>query len=279
MKRGGSKKHQAEKKGEFKLSAEAEAAVRSIHEGLEATMTQFMANVSTMCRSFDAKLQAALPHNPKAHFFEDAEDSPPSSPLLKRPPRGEGEVSPLLGATTTSAAAAAAKSASTGPRDDFDFPTAPPALNLPPAESKQRLLVQLRMLKDEARVLIKTFDQIHDWIALNVPTMQEEDNQGVEIMGIVISNVADMTGVLRQVYGLEGKYLSDRVSIEAKGARYPDCPSYDRALLVLDSNMWDDVEKGWRSMIRACLLIHSVLAKNMTVLCEPRKKRDGNFMI
>lgn len=268
------KSDKAEKRsgGEFQLSPEAEAAVREVHEGLERTLSYFMANVGALCRTFDAKLQEALPHNPKARFFED-ERSPPSSPLLKRPPRAES-VSPLA------LAASPKKAGTTGKATQFEFPLEPPAFTLPPAESKEKLLAQLRSLKIESRGLIRTFDQMHDWIALNIPTMTtDEDNGGVEVMGVVISNIVDMTSVIRQVYSLESKYLSDRVEIEAAAARYPECPSYERQLLVLDSNTWDDVEKGWRSIIRACLLIHSVLAKNMKVLYEPRQSRDRGFVM
>lgn len=282
MQKAASKKRQTEKKtgGEFQLSPEAEAAVREVHEGLQRTLAYFMANVGALTRTFDAKLQEALPHNPKARFFED-EKSPPSSPLLKRPPRPENmsplalAASPLKASvkSTTGAAPAAAK-------PGFEFPLEPPAFTLPPAESKEKLLKQLRSLKIESRGLVRTFDQMHDWIALNIPTMSaEEDNGGVEIMGVVISNIMDMSTVIRQVYSLESKYLSDRIDIEASIARYPDCPSYERQLLVLDSNTWDDVEKGWRSIIRACLLIHSVLAKNMKVLYEPRADRDRGFVM
>jgi hypothetical protein len=252
-------------KGEFQLAPEAEAAVREVHEGLEATMAHFMANVGALCRTFDAKLREALPHNPKARFFEDA-GSPPSSPLLKRPPRTEG-MSPL--ALAASPMKLASKVATEGASE---FPPAP--LTLPPTDSKERLLAQLRILKIEARALIKTFDQIHDWIALNVPTMGEDMPAGVEVMGVIISNISDMTGVIKQVFSQEAKYLSDRLEVEAKVARYPDCPSFERSMVVLDSNTWDEVEKGWRSIIRACLLIHSLLAKNMKILVDPRKTKS-----
>lgn len=256
-------------KSDFQVSPEAEAAAKEIHEGLERTLAHFMANVGALCRTFDAKLREALPHNPKAHFFEDLEraGSPPSSPLLKRPPRSES-MSPLaLAASPMKAAANKDRGAGAS---TSDFPPAP--LTLPPPESKQKLLAQLRILKIESRGVVKTFDQIHDWIALNIPTLGEEA-PGLEVMGVIIGNVADLTGVIKSVYGLESKYLSDRLELEAKLLRNPECPSYERALTVLDSNTWDEVEKAWRSIIRACLLVHSLLAKNMKLLMDPKRAR------
>jgi hypothetical protein len=252
-------------KQEFQPSPEAEEAVKEVKAGLERTLASFMSGVGALCRTYDAKLREALPHNPKAHFFEDVDraGSPPSSPLLKRPPRpeGTGHMSPLALAASPSKGAAG------------DFPPAP--LTLPPAANRDRLLAQLRILKIESRGLIKTFEQIHDWVALNVPTLGDESSgPGVEVMGVVISNVSDLTGVIKAVYGLEAKYLDDRVAIEAKIARYPECPSYERALAVNDHNSWDEVEKAWRSIIRACLLVHSLLAKNMKILMNP--KRSGH---
>uniref|UniRef100_A0A7S1MS54 Proteasome activator PA28 C-terminal domain-containing protein n=1 Tax=Neobodo designis TaxID=312471 RepID=A0A7S1MS54_NEODS len=262
------------KHGEFQPSPEAEEAVREVKAGLERTLASFMAGVGALCRTYDAKLREALPHNPKAHFFEDLDraGSPPSSPLLKRPPRAEGSsMSPLALAASPGKGALPAGG---------DFPPAP--LQLPPADNRDRLLAQLRILKIEARGLVNTFEQIHDWIALNVPTLGDESaGPGVEVMGVVISNVSDLTGVIKAVYGLEGKYLGDRVEIEAKLARHPECPSYDRAMAVNDSNAWDEVEKAWRSIIRACLLVHSLLAKNMKILMDPKrsKHRDhSSFM-
>ena len=300
------------KKGQLQLTPEAEAAVKHVHESLERAMTHFLADVGNLCQTFDAKLQAALPHNPKARFFWDADDelSTPSTPILKRPrTEGAAPVSPKAlpaSAASLPASPAAAGSAATAPapsatataaaaREDGAFPTgmtpAPSAAGLFPAVagdapgsvdkpaqlkgSTEQLLHQLRDLKVESRSLGKTFDQIRDWIALNVPTMQEEDNDGVEVMGAVIANISEMTGVTRQLYGLENKYLSDRQDIEAKVLRYPNCTSFATALEVLDSTYWDEVEKGWRSLIRACLLLHSVLTKNMKRLKEPRKKREG----
>lgn len=258
-------------KGEFQVSPEAQAAAKEIHEGLERTLAHFMANVGALCRTFDAKLREALPHNPKAHFFEDIDraGSPPSSPLLKRPPRSES-MSPLALASSPIKVAAKAKEAGGAGASTSDFPPAP--LTLPPPESKAKLLAQLRILKIESRGVVKTFDQIHDWIALNIPTLGEE-TPGLEVMGVIIGNVGDLTGVIKSVYGLESKYLSDRLDLEAKLLRNPECPSYERALTVLDSNTWDEVEKAWRSIIRACLLVHSLLAKNMKLLMDPKRTR------
>jgi hypothetical protein len=267
-------------------SPEAEAAIKGVHEGLEGSMTAFMANVGKMCRTYDQHLQAALPHNPKAHFFDRDGTSPPTSPLMKRPRVDISGMSPLVHAVTPGHKSAVEFQFPASPRRNGSPSTSPkivtvasatvPDLALPVAsQSKDTLLAELGLLKSEARILVKTFDQIHDWIALNIPRMQEEDNGGVEVLGIVIGNVQQMAGIIRQVYALESKYLDNHVDIVTKGLKYGGCASFDHALGVLHTNTWDDVERGWRSLIRACLLLQSVLAKNMKRLKEPRRQRSG----
>ena len=75
------------------------------------------------------------------------------------------------------------------------------------------------------------------------------------------------------------KYYSDRAEIEKALLRAPNRESLKAMLDALDSNSWDDVERGWRTMIRVTLLLYSVLSKNMKKLKEPvEQKRSDLFM-
>jgi hypothetical protein len=244
-------------------------AVLKVHQSLEATLGHFMATVGEMCRNWDSKLQAAMPLNPKAKFFlEEPEtaDTPnsthkKSSPLLKR-----RSFAAAATATAEASGAAAAPSSPGGASTKSD--------DVIPDHTE--LLKQLRVLKGEARTLMKVLDQIHDWIALNVPAIGgDEEDSGVEVLGVVLQNVEDTTEALGEVYGMESKYLSDRAELEATYAHRPDCPSVQRTFKVLNSDAWDELERGWRAMIRGSLLLHSTLAKNMKILREPRVTRGA----
>lgn len=132
------------------------------------------------------------------------------------------------------------------------------------------LLAQLRIIKQEARGLGKVLDQIHDWIALNVPMMKEEDNMGVAVMAAVIAEVSGCISRTRSVYEIEASYVSDRSEIELKYIKAPDADSSVQALKVLDTDTWDTLEKGWRVLMRVVLMVHTTLARNMRILRDPR---------
>lgn len=146
------------------------------------------------------------------------------------------------------------------------------SLNLPPL-----LLVQLKIIKGEARSLGKTLDQIHDWIALNIPQMKEEDNMGVAVMASVISEIAGAIAKTRNVYDLEASYVSDRAELDVKYLKTTDAESTLQAIEVCDSDAWDTLEKGWRTLMRVALLVHSTLAKNMRLLKDPRGAPKHNL--
>ena len=139
------------------------------------------------------------------------------------------------------------------------------AIAMPPL-----LLVQLRVIKQEARSLGKVLDQIHDWIALNIPMMKEEDNMGVAVMASVIAEVSGCISRVRSVYDLEASYVADRSELELKYLKAMDADSAVQALKVIDTDSWDTLEKGWRVLMRVVLMVHTTLARNMRILRDPR---------
>jgi len=141
------------------------------------------------------------------------------------------------------------------------------------------LLSQMRILKREARDLGKTLDQMHDWIAMNVPVMKDEDNLGVAVMASVITEMAGAISRVRNVYEIESSYLSDRSELELKYIKHSDADSALRALQVADNDAWDTLEKGWRVLIRIVLVVHSTLAKNMRLLKDPRSGPKHNLAL
>lgn len=169
----------------------------------------------------------------------------------------------------TTASATAAKK-----KDKDKAPTSAQleSLALPPL-----LLVQLKIIKNEARILGKTLDEIHDWIALNIPQMKEEDNVGVAVMASVIQELAGSIVKVRGVYDMEASYVSDRAELDVKYLKTTDAESTLQAIEVCDGDAWDTLEKGWRVMMRVALLVHSTLAKNMRLLKDPRGAPKHNL--
>ena len=139
------------------------------------------------------------------------------------------------------------------------------------------LLEQLKLLKKEAYALGTTFDGIHDWIALSIPDYKEEDNVNVEIMGAVIQQVGNLQETVRDVYATELKYLEERADLEKSLLKVPDSDTIARQLELQELDTWDDVERGWRGMIRVSLILFSMLSKNMKALREPRKAKHSNL--
>jgi hypothetical protein len=186
-------------------------------------------------------------------------------PKLPPPHAAEPDASKLDG--TTSAAKVISAVGSRRPNEDKKHLSAEQleAIAMPPL-----LLVQLRVIKQEARSLGKVLDQIHDWIALNVPMMKEEDNLGVAVMASVIQEVSGCISRVRGVYDIEASYVSDRSESELKYLKAMDADSAAQALKVLDTDTWDTVEKGWSVLMRVVLMVHTTLARNMRILRDPR---------
>jgi hypothetical protein len=140
------------------------------------------------------------------------------------------------------------------------------------------LVREFKAMKTEADNLSTTFDGIHDWIALNVPDVKEEDNAGVEVMGAVISQVSNLSESIRDIYNADLKYLEERGDLEKRLLKYPTVEGVKRQLLLHDEDAWDELERGWRSMIRLVVILYSVLNKNMAKLLEPRVQRSAYTM-
>lgn len=224
----------------------------------------------------------------------------PSSPLLKR------AASPIVtsgsdtfpgmasarteSTTATSAAGAVAGAASSKAKAD----AASPLLSKKKKKNQVKarvvevrfpdntnLVKQLRLLKREAYELGSTMDGIHDWIALNVPDIKEDDNDNVEIMGAVIEQVTSLTDTVKAVYSAESQYIEQRSEIEKAMLKLPESETMKLSMAAGDSNAWDEVDRAWRTLVRITLLLYSILSKNMAALKEPRKaaaSHAGMFM-
>jgi len=139
------------------------------------------------------------------------------------------------------------------------------------------LLDQLKQMKKEAYELSTVFDGISDWIDLNAPEKEQgaEDSTGVEIQNSVVEQIGSLNETIKSVYDLELKYLSERAEAEAQVLKMPVLMSLQLQLEVYDSDTWDEVDRSWRALIRVCLILYTVLAKNMAKLKHPAARRTA----
>ena len=201
--------------------------------------------------------------------------SPAGSPRSKKPeasaPAGDAAAATAT-ATASDAAAGGTKEAGKTKGGAAEKTTTPIVF-----PDNTLLQEQLLLLKKEAYALGTTFDGIHDWIALSIPDYKEEDNTNVEVMGAVIQQVGSLQETVREVYSTELTYLEQRADLEKALLKVPDSDTIARQLELTDLDTWDDVERGWRGMIRVALILFTMLSKNMKALREPRKSRPSSL--
>lgn len=73
---------------------------------------------------------------------------------------------------------------------------------------------------------------------------------------------------------MEKEYISKRGQLECQYVPNFECGTIRELIAAVDANKWDDIEVGWRTMMRAVIIVHSRLAMNMKTLRTPREKRS-----
>jgi len=248
--------------------------IGKVQEHLEENLQYFLSNISTFVDKYNKRIETVLPKNPKMSDHDLTLE--PLTPLRKKT-RADGAAAastPSSRQASTAFPAGSPKTAQPGTPSSATIATDGTAPALP---DNSDLLAEMKILKGEAYELSTIFDGMHDWVALNIPDIKEEDNAGVEIQGAVLEQTEELASVLRNVYSLELKYLADRSELETTLLKYPKALSLPRAISVIDCNAWDDIERSWRTMIRICILVYALFQKNMSRLKEPRTKAINIF--
>lgn len=137
------------------------------------------------------------------------------------------------------------------------------------------LVQQLQNIKKEAYELSTTYDGVYDWIVLNLPDLKEEDSTGLEVMNAVMEQISSLNEAVRAIYKLETKYFSERSEMEKAILKMPECKTLQLALMVNDEDTWVELGKAWRVMIRSCLILYTMLSKNMARLTDPTSKASA----
>jgi hypothetical protein len=287
---------------------DVDPTVRAVQQSYEETLTFFMSNISTLMNKYNESLNAVKNLNtrvvaadpPSPLLVRHQLDEAGANEVKKQSEAALRRHSSAMSKPAMAAAAAAADdeewedveddekngkkkhkkrgSKKTKKRQEEEEAAAAEAQQADEATNalleavaiSAVLLVQMKLIKQEARSLGKVLDQVHDWVALNVPTMKEEDNAGVAVLAQVIEEISGFIGSVREIYDLEAEYVSSRTELELKVLKSSDAVSSKPALEVCDSDAWDSIEKGWRTLMRVVLLAHATLAKNMKVLRDPR---------
>jgi hypothetical protein len=262
------------KKGS-RSGVEMDPAVNIVKGVLEQNVTFFVQNVSQYITKYQQHLNeclAILSAQPNISLQTPA--TTPEAPVASAP---AAAAPPTTTPADATAAATAADETAVGPVSpavigkvtvneteeedvlEVEFP------------DNEELCKQLKSLKREAYELSTTFDGISDWIDLNAPDKEKgaEDSVGAEVQDAVIEQIGSLNEAVKGVYDLEFKYLSDRTDLETQVLKAPQVRSLQLQLEIGDADMWDEVERSWRAMIRVCLILYSVLTKNMTRLKNP----------
>lgn len=147
--------------------------------------------------------------------------------------------------------------------------------HLKDVECSPMLLAQLRVVRKESQAFVNILDQIHDWIAMRVPAMKEEDNSGVMVMAEVMELISSVsTQVTARLHNIEQSFIGDRAKMELEYLANPGCETTRNLLRSIDDDKWNDIEEGYRSLMRGAIIIHGRLAKNMKHIRSPREKRN-----
>ena len=255
-------------------------AVNIVKGVLEQNVTFFVQNVSQYITKYQQHLNDCLailsaqpnislqPATPQAAAVTSVAAAVVAAPEAAAPPAAE--VSATTPAVADDATAAGAVSPTVVGKVTVNETEEADVLEVEFPDNEE-LCKQLKSLKREAYELSTTFDGISDWIDLNAPDKEKgaEDSVGAEVQDAVIEQIGSLNEAVKGVYDLELKYLSDRTDLESQVLKAPQVRSLQLQLEIGDADMWDEVERSWRAMIRVCLILYSVLTKNMSRLKNP----------
>ena len=135
------------------------------------------------------------------------------------------------------------------------------------------------LLKEESFELEITMDGICDWLNLSIPDLKEDDTDGVDVIQAVLASAEAHATAVNTCSKCERAYLEERAEFELEMIKYPHSASTRQQIVMHDIDAWDDVERGWRTLIRTSLILHATLMKNMETLLDPRKESERSNAI
>ena len=270
----------------------ADAIVGEIQRTLEGAATDFLSQLGGLISQYETRLTALATNrsafekarvanttplvvvlsSSEAATLEEEERTRQEQQQKEKKDAEENTVSSSggkpTGATTAGAAEEQTASTTTIPDDDDDKPDYIVRLSF---DSNSLLLREVEWLRLEAGKLARQLDRVSDWMALNMPSMNEENSAATEILAAVLEQVQSLVETVRSIVGLPKKYLSDRGDVEKELLKLPESRAIQMQLELVDAEMWEELEKSWKALIRVTLIAHSVITKNKETLWNPLK--------
>jgi hypothetical protein len=155
--------------------------------------------------------------------------------------------------------------------DDDDEETYDAVDEIPVVFPKNGGLVdEMKRLKLAGTELVTVFEGICDWLQLSIPDIMIDDNDSVDVMRSVLEATSAHSEAVGSTVTFLREYLEDRADMEVETLKFPHSGSLRRQMLINDLDAWSEVERGWRTLVRCSLIIHTLLAKNMRKLLNPR---------
>lgn len=204
-----------------------------------------------------------------------ADESDPTSSETKVAEEG-GE-----GATTDATATAEEEADDEEDEEDEDDDDAYDCVEAIPVTfpDNKALVLRMAQLKQAGTELLTVFNGIADWISLSVPDIKVDDNDSVDVMNTVLETTQSYIEAIETTKTFHREYLDERVETETSILKFPHSASMRRSLLATDLDCWNEVERGWQTLTRCSLILHTLLSNNMKKLVDPRgvRKVDGIY--
>lgn len=268
--------------------------VRETQETLSENMWFFLDNIAERCLRYNAALKNVAAHNPNnvltAEEMKHATDID-EAPFLKIRLRrfvqvgqagddneepsttktNEGDAETVVGGEESKTIDTAANEEESDEESDDDSDTYDAIDDVPVSFPKsESLLDQMKHLKLAGTELVTVFEGICDWLQLSIPDIMVDDNDSVDVMQSVLEATSAHSEAVESTVNFLREFLDDRADLEIDTIKFPHSSSLRRQMLINDLDAWSEVERGWRTLVRCSLIIHTLLAKNMRKLLNPR---------
>jgi len=137
------------------------------------------------------------------------------------------------------------------------------------------LILRMTHLKQAGTELLTVFNGIADWISLSIPDVKMDDNDSVDVMNTVLETTNSYIEAIETTKTFHREYLNDRADNEVAVLKFPHSASLRRVMLATDLDCWNEVERGWQTLTRCSLILHTLLSNNMKKLADPRGSQSA----
>lgn len=284
--------------------SQIDPVVRETQEALSENMWFFLDNIAERCVRYDAAMKNVAALNPNNTMsmeelrhatdinetpflkirlrrfvdvaVEDANEENASAPEQL----GKCEAHQVAEATGSDVAVVGKENEEDDEEDDDDDDDTYDAVDEIPVAFPRctELMDQMKHLKLAGTELVTVFEGICDWLQLSIPDIMIDDNDSVDVMRSVLEATSAHREAVDSTIVFLREFLDDRADLEIETLKFPHSISLRRQMLINDLDAWSEVERGWRTLVRCSLIIHTLLAKNMRKLLNPRNSSRSSAL-